>query len=525
MTRIMNMKHGQATREMTRRSLDALNGHGDPGRFGRMFPQLNPLAVADDPLFDLAVAMKDKNPGDGANNAKIPAGFTYLGQFVDHDITLDLTPLDLQKSDPLATQNFRSPALDLDSLYGPGPVLAPFMYQRDDKGRKLPKLLIGKAESSPGSIPPQPSTNIPAMPNDLPRTGHGRAVIGDERNDENLLVAQTHLALLKFHNAIVDWLLKKNTSLDIAKDRDFLFEEAQRLTRWHYQWIVLYDFVERLTEKGLIDRIRRDGRRFYRFKTRPYMPAEFSAAAYRLGHSMVRERYSHNRIFRPNGPIGGTTGTLELIFFFSGKSGAILGDNAAIANPADFPTGPGPVPTLPSNWVIDWRRYYDFNTPPHPDFALNLTRNLDAFIVPTLHTLPGEDARGAVLPFRNLKRGVQLGLPSGQDVARAMGVAPMSKADLEKGEDGAALKQAGLGATTPLWYYILKEAAELGKGERLGPVGSTIIAETFLGLVHGDQNSFLWQRQNWKPELPSDEPGTFTMVDLLKFVGDINPVG
>ena len=512
MTRILNMKHGQATREMTRLSLDALNGHADPGRFGRMFPALKPLVASDDALFQLASAMKDPNPADGSDNPKLPAGYTYLGQFIDHDITLDLTPLDVQKNDPLATQNFRSPALDLDSLYGPGPALAPYMYQRDAKGRKLPKFLIGKAEAS--------FDGTAELPNDLPRTSAGRAVIGDERNDENLLVAQTHLAFLKFHNAIIDWLEGRQPN----RDKDELFEEAQRLARWHYQWIVLHDFVERLTETGLIDRIRQEGRRFYRFKTRPYMPAEFAAAAYRIGHSMVRQDYSHNRVFRPGGPIG-ASGTLKLLFYFTGKSGAIIGDLAATADPADFPNGPGPVATLPSNWAIDWRRFYDFGTASAPDFTLNLSRKLDAFLIPELHGLPGEDGRFASLPFRNLRRGVQLGLPSGQDVARAVGVTPMSAADISKGTDGAAAHDAQLTKATPLWYYILKEAAEIGKGTRLGPVGTIILAETFLGLVHGDDKSFLWQRSNWKPELPSAEPGKFTMTDLLNFVGDINPLG
>ena len=122
MTHIIKMLHGRGTREMSARSLQALDGHADPGKFGRMFPKLEPLIIDDDPLFELGTAMKDAAPTDTAgDNPDIPGGFTYLGQFVDHDITLDLTPLDQQTADPLATQNFRTPALDLDSLYGPGP--------------------------------------------------------------------------------------------------------------------------------------------------------------------------------------------------------------------------------------------------------------------------------------------------------------------------------------------------------------------------------------------------------------------
>ena len=517
MTHIIKMLHGRGTREMSARSLQALDGHADPGKFGRMFPKLEPLVIDDDPLFELATTMKDAAPTDVAgDNPDIPGGFTYLGQFVDHDITLDLTPLDQQTADPLATQNFRTPALDLDSLYGPGPALAPFMYQRDLRGRQTPKLLIGKATES---FDPD-GGNLGELPNDLPRNTVGRALIGDERNDENLLVAQTHLAFLKFHNAIVDWLGQTRPGLDGGET----FEEARRLAQWHYQWIVLYDLVERLTEKGLIDTIRERGRRFYRFKTRPYIPAEFGAAAYRLGHSMVRETYDHNRVFRDGGV---APGSLGLLFTFTGKSGAIIGDLAAQADPADFPNAPGGAQAhLPSNWVIDWRRFYDFGTPPEPNFKVNQTRRLDPFVVPALHSLPGEQGRHAQLAFRNLKRGVQVLLPSGQDIARAMGADLLSPSDIaNSGDDGAAAAAHGMHKASPLWYYILKEASVMHVGRRLGPVGSTIIAETFLGLVHGDHESFMWLRSNWKPELPSANPGEFTMVDLLNFVGDVNPVG
>ena len=502
MTNILNVQHGEATREMTKMSLRALSGHADPGKFGRMFPFLEPLQVGDDALFALAEAMKDADPGStGGDNPDIPAGFTYLGQFIDHDITLDLTPLDKQVNDPLATENFRSPALDLDNLYGPGPALSPFMYQRDLKGQTTAKLLIGKATASSG---------IADLPNDLPRTSQGRAIIGDERNDENLLVAQTHLAFLKFHNAIVDWVTARQPTL--AKDE--IFREAQRLARWHYQWIVLYDFVERLTEKGLVDKIRQQGRRFYRFKSRPYIPVEFAAAAYRLGHSMVRQTYDHNRVF--------PSADFNLLFHFTGKSGAIIGDLAGAADPGDFERGPGPFAMLPSNWVIDWRRFYDMG--PVSGFTRNQSRRLDPYLVSELHGLPGEAGRHGNLAFRNLKRGVQVELPCGQDVARAIGVEPLGADEIANaGDDGAAAMAGGMHHRSPLWYYILKEARLRRDGRGLGPVGSTIVAETFLGLVHGDDKSFLWQRKNWKPELPSETEGHFTMKDLLRFVNDINP--
>jgi len=499
--------HGTAGRHPSREVLDALSGHDDPGMFGRMFAKLDPLEVADGPLQELAAAMKDADPGDTTgNNPNIPAGFTYLGQFVDHDITLDLTSIGEKEADPAATENFRTPALDLDSVYGLGPDGSRQLYARGaaaDGKTPGPKFLIGKTIDVPfGGVTGN-------FRNDLPRSPEGFALIGDHRNDENLVVAQTHLAMLKFHNTVCDLVSAGGTPAEQV------FKEARRIVTWHYQWMVLHDFVERLTQPGIVARILRDGRKFYRFKTTPFIPVEFSGAAYRLGHSMVREAYSHNRVFT----FGGTPATLQRLFQFTGLSGGIVGDLAP--NP---PTAPTPIPVLSSNWIIDWRRYFDFGPPANPaGVVLNSTRKLDPFLAPTLHTLPGG---GGNLAFRNLRRGVHLGLPSGQSVASHMGITnPLTPDEIASGPDGDAAKKHNLHLQTPLWYYILKEAHVRGNGERLGPVGATIVAEVFVGLVHGDHESYLWQKGvDWRPELPSKQAGTFTMTDLLRLVGDISPI-
>ncbi len=505
--------HGQHLRSLTAETLNVNSSHGDPGKFGRMFPDLPGLDADDDALFELAEAMVDTAMDSAGDNPAIPAGYTYFGQFVDHDITLDTTPLHVQEADPLATENFRTPALDLDSLYAEGPGRSPELYARHPEPPygHTNKFLIGTTSASPGQ-------NVPtALPNDLPRNTVGRALIGDERNDENLAVAQTHLAFLKFHNAVVDFLSREKPGLTGAEQ----FEEAKRIVTWHYQWIVLFDWVERLTEPGLVRTIKEQGRRFYRFKTTPYIPAEFSAAAYRLGHSMIREIYDYNRVFGTD-PGALTPASLQLLFGFTGKSGAIVG---ALADDPDVLPTPG-IPggklrDLPGNWIIDWRRFFDLDAAVRP----NASRKLDARMAPALKTLPGETDRNAVLAFRNLSRGVQVGLPAGQAVAQHMGLQPLSPEVVAAGVGGKAARKHGLHEQTPLWFYILKEAEQLHLGQRLGPVGSTIVAETFLGLVHGDQRSFLWQRKNWVPELPSEKPGHFTMTDMLRFVNDINPIG
>lgn len=476
--------------------------------FGRMFPHLLPNIVDDEPLRELADAMTDADPASAAgDNPNVPAGFTYLGQFVDHDLTLDLTALGEKESDPAAVANFRTPALDLDSIYGLGPDGSHHLYARNpgapDGNTPGPTLLVGRTINvAAGGVTGDHR-------NDLPRGAEGFALVGDDRNDENLIVAQTHLAILKFHNKVCEELAAAGTP------PQEVFAKARQKVRWHFQWLVLHDFVERITQKGIIDRVTERGRHFYRFKKTPFMPVEFSAAAYRFGHSMVREVYSHNRIFTPGGL---APATLQLLFRFTGLSGGIVGELAP-----DPPTAPTPVRVLPSNWIVDWRRFHEVALPNPPDVPLNLSRRLDPFVVPALHSLPGG---GGSLPFRNLKRGVMLGLPSGQDVARVMNIyQPLTPDEIASGPDGAVAQKHGLHLRTPLWYYILKEAQVRGNGERLGPVGTTIVSEVFVGLVEGDQQSFLSVNgRHWRPDLPSMTPGDFTMADLLRFVGEISPI-
>ena len=479
----------------------------DPGLFGRMFA-LPKFAPSDDALLELAKAMKDSTFA----NSKTSAGFTYLGQFIDHDITFDLTSLSEMIADPEAKENFRTPALDLDAVYGLGQGGSPHLYERDPVGLHIgPKLLIGTAGESDNLVG---TGKIPALPNhDLPRNPRtGMAAIVDPRNDENLIVAQLHLAMMNFHNKVVDKLAADNVP------HHEQFDRARRLTVWHYQWIVLHEFLETITgEKGIAARIMHQGRKFYRFRKWPFMPIEFAVAAYRFGHTMIRQRYSHNFVFRPG---GATPATLKLLFEFTAKSGKIVGD-------LQPPAQPLPQPTVPSNWVIDWRRFFDFKTPTTtPNFEFNFAQPIDPFLVAELHTLPGEDPAKpeAILPFRNLKRGVNMGLPSGQAVATKMGIPVLAPAKIATGPDGAVAKKHGFDKKTPLWYYILKEAEQLGGGEHLGPVGGTIVAEVLIGLVQGDPTSYLSAKPKFAPSLGA-KAGEFNMTDLLTFAGVVNPLG
>lgn len=473
------------------------------GKFGRIFPELRPLTPSVESLTELGDAMivEDTDTQDPAgDNETVPAGYTYLGQFIDHDITFDITSLQETLIDPLALRNFRTPMLDLDSLYGAGPNVQPYLYQLED-----PELfLIGQTtESDTG----RQGEKLPVMPNDLPRALSTLGLIGDPRNDENLIVSQLHLAFLKFHNKVVQEI-RNGTIKQESPIRKSAFEEARDLVIWHYQWIVIHDFLRRILDNEQLDLVLKDGPSFYKPTGDPFIPLEFSVAAYRLGHSMVRAAYDYNRVFTfldTDSKI--TNGTLELLFEFTAKSGR-----------RDTPLGLNP--TLPSNWIIDWRRFFELNSTVQVGFS----RKLDPFLVDPLKNLPNVPSPNS-LPVRNLLRGIKVGLPPGQSVARFMGFKPLTEAEISQGSDGEVAKKHNFHIESPLWYYILKEAQVQGDGKHLGQVGSRIVAEVFVGLLKADSSSFLVRKPEWKPTLPAQTLGTFTMVDLLNFVADINPIG
>lgn len=471
--------------------------------FGRMFPGLSPLVASDSDLASLAAAMRHQGPLDEAPRAECaPAGFTYLARFIEHDITFDPDPLSARTADPAMCRRFRTPSLDLDSLYGSGPGPHRFLFRQD-----VPKFLIGMTAQSKDAL----GVDLPPTPNDFERNRNGVPLIADYRNDEHVVVAQTHVAFLKFHNKVVDTLLAAGYGGEL------LFLEAARVVRWHYQWIVLYDFVQRFVEPGTVDHLLLEGRTLFQFDESPFIPLEFIAGVFRFVDSMVNDEYSHNRVFRPEAPRLAAA-SFEQLQRFTSLAGEING------------TQPGGFDVLPSNWVIDWRRWYDFRTPlTATAFELNRSGRIDPYLTSRLHALPGSrDARDGNLVFTHLHHGVMLGLPSGQDIAAELkidmpSIDALSADEIASGSDGEVAWHKGFHRQSPLWYYLLKEAQIKGQGSRLGPVGGRLLAEVFVGLLQGTPDSFL-SSPGWFPTLPSASPGTFTMTDLLQFVGDVSPI-
>jgi len=438
-----------------------------------MFPD-RPACEADAEAIERLVELMERRQGT-RQNLSVPAGFTYLGQFIDHDITLDPTPVVDKQRDPCALVNFRTPRLDLDSVYGLGPTVQPFLYDWRESEPPGTRLLVGH--------------NAVDATDDLPRNQQGRALIGDARNDENVIVAQLHLLFIHFHNAVVDHLVRQGTP------DGQLFETAQRIVRWHYQWIVVHDFLPRVVGPEMADRVLAPagdgtapttGREFFRWRREPFIPVEFSGAAYRFGHSMVRSDYGLKRL----PPTGAGQPAIPLFPHLSGFT------------------------WLPKAHVIDWERFFKLDRR-----APQASSTIDTAIATPLFHLPEGDPK---LPRRNLLRGLKLGLPSGQEVASAMRQSALTEEELRL--DGTVERHVRrvLLRSTPLWYYILCEA-ETGGGERPGPagrhlgaVGGRIVAEVLVGLLEGDPSSYLGEEPSWRPgELGTS--GDFTMATLVSF--------
>ena len=440
------------------------------GRFGRMF-RLPPFVPSDKRIAEIGALMLENlsGPAPELDNPGIPAGYTYLGQFIDHDLTFDPASSLERQNDPDALTNFRSPRFDLDCIYGRGPVDDPFLYDKAAAGQKL---LIGHHDDE----------------DDLPRNSQNTALIGDPRNDENIFVSQLQLTMLKFHNKVMDLVA---TGPGLRRGSETGFEASQRIVRWHYQWLVVHDFLRRvvgdemlggvLDESGPYPRV---DRHFYRWTNDPFMPVEFSVAAYRFGHSMIRGRYRLNTLVGPLPTFTADPVGQEPLGHFGGFR------------------------ILPPFWTIEWARFFEVDGAGKDE--LQASRLIDTKLADPLKALPPEiGGERPSLIDRNLTRSTRLLLPSGQDVAWYMGADVLSDAELALPDGGPA----------PLWYYVLKEAQVQAGGRHLGQVGGRIVAEVFLGLLEKDPSSYLRNEPRWKPFLPSATAGDFTMPDLIAFTG------
>jgi hypothetical protein len=510
-------------------------------------------------LREIAVEMVDQAP-QSHDNSQIPAAFTYIGQFIDHDITAgtdreisvseidvpDLTPL---KPDEVEANiaNLRTGRLDLDSLYG-GAVLQGGLANEivDEKLLRHPvwkaKLRLGTSTPT-GQLtvekPEDPARDVLRLgrlidsgtidlddidalsdelrsafttaPNEVNRQ---KAIIGDGRNDENLGVSQTHLAMARFHNVCVVHAHKVGGPSDLSSEDTFNF--ARNLTRWTYQWLIIHDYLPRICQKDVLASVISDKAPFYRkfFErvgpgdgSRLPMPLEFSVAAFRFGHTMARPDYDWNKHFGRDPGTLAERGDFRQLFRLTG--GATPPMHVVVSPQGDIQR----FPTLPDNWVVDWSRFLDESG----IFSDRFTRRLDTHLAPPLLEMfnepKGMHARMQDLAERNLRRSYRLAIPSAQACIasfadQGVNIATLSPKVLRNGPGGDALERSGMLDATPLWYYILREAEVQTDGETLGQLGSRLVAETLVGLIVNDPNSY-WSQ-------PGDDDGRWHPHNSIK---------
>jgi hypothetical protein len=400
---------------------------------------------------------------DTSADSSIPAGYIFFAQFIDHDVTLDTTS-DL-RGDPAELDvdtlpNIRSASLDLDCVYGFGPEASPHIYDAARSG------------------------HIAIHPNghDVARAHGGQALIGDPRNDENIFVSQIQLMFQRFHNKMYEERLAPEGN---CKHLD-RFEEAQKQCRYHYQWLVLFDFLKRLCDpcvfRHAVPKILAGDGSQYPYFHKPdahgklRMPVEFSAAAYRVGHTMVRSRYAANAQHLDIELFDERFGTLG----FSG---------------------------IPEDLVMDWR----YLLPVHRCIIPRMAKGIDPKLADEIQAMPlpvvnSRNPNDRALGFRNLMRGNVMRLPSGQQAAAALKekYGDCIEEGLDLGLDklpcGCEVDKDKIARDTPLFYYILRESEVRHQCQRLGPVGSAILLEVFGGmLVHCKETSFVHE-EDWQPD-------------------------
>lgn len=453
-------------------------------------------------LIELGLAMT--HTAGSTSTSSLPAGYTFLGQFIDHDLSFNANDDLSIGGPPVQLQSKRSPSFDLDSLYG----FEPDKVMNTELGREIyDGAKLKEGETSIDNDVFLASAKLKYL-HDVPRLpGSKQAALVDARNDENLAVAQTHLAFIKFHNAVLKQLPGGGSTLD-------LFWKAREKVIQQYQRVILDDFLPTILDPIVVKEMQDVGPTIFRLKPKeePFMPLEFAVAAFRMGHSLVASQYEWNAVFQSTNPRP-QPASLEELFIFSG-SGSL--NNFF---------------SLTSNWIIDWTRFFNFSGfPVQINKPSSQAGTIDAVIARRLASLPpipNHPASTASLAVRNLLRGLSVQLPAGQHIAKFLKypvLEPREFADLPYYD---TLRKFGFDEITPLWLYVLHEAKIQNRGERLGLVGSRIVAETILTLLQMSRNTILPPGTKWQP--PKEK---FGMAHFLVFVNEasdkkdfLNPLG
>jgi hypothetical protein len=542
----------------------AAGSHGSVGQDQQTFVRLLPprsRRYDPDKLRQLADQMignegdSASNEPDGEENLLMPAGYTYFGQFIDHDLTFDTTS-SLGNPGSIPT-NLRTPRLDLDCLYGTGPDNQPYLYAARSVGNLRKGVSLVPGRSLPGSPGRFDLPRIAEANGDtLAIADDARAIIGDPRNDENAIVCNLQAAFISFHNRVVEWV----EASGLVKEKD-LFVASQKIVRWTYQKIVVRDYLRRLIDPLVYESFRQDLRDLgedafvlYPLNTRQNftkIPLEFAGAAYRFGHSMIRTGYKLNTGHDPQKIFTPDKGIDSLVGFGRLRDDHWIEWNRFFPENDQFPAG-GPRP-LVNNDTSEERLQWAYR--------------IDTSLVDPLKVLPAVVSGGNSLADLNLRRGDLFRLASGQSVASVLGLDPLSPEylvvrDNARGSYGYIPIDPTFHHDTPLWFYVLAEAqrpmveawlannggvpgpakleeedllgTRLENGQfvgapvtQLGPVGGRILLETFYGLLFSDPDAYgriklaadmdLWR--GWLAHFTANGERSMSMATLLQVAG------
>jgi hypothetical protein len=475
----------------------ARTNHSAPkGYYSRLFGKpVHPITPDEEfKLVELGSAMRYGREREGTLTPRV--GYTYFGQFIGHDLTYDATHLAGPYAEPEKTPNFRTATFDLDHVYAGGPVGSPYLYE-------------GEAGAETFKI----GLTVPSgYRRDLP-IAHGHLLVGDlqdTRNVDNLLLRQLHVLFLKFHNEAIRQL-QSNPEMKGVRDslgQGSLFEQARRLVCWHYQWIIRHDYLPRILHNDVWQ---------YEQRRPPIapdkefrVPIEFALAAFRFGHSMVRNAYRlncrHKRV--------------------------LIGELMEL--------GQKPEP-ISDDDLVEWGTFFDGLPTSGPPASSSF---IDTSVSLAMHGLSAATIRLANkletidpsnLPVRTLLRGARAQLPSGQEVAEALlGAGKIRQWDRLTSSQlatdtcnnsGSVLAKHGLDGNTPLFYYVLKEAELKGDGLTLGPVGSHIVSHVIQSALEKDADGYIakagekWELPCWRFPSGLDRPVN-SLIGIVRLVGD-----
>jgi heme peroxidase len=457
----------------------------DSTHYGRLFPpgdrpstirEWLPLISA---LADLSNEMQDDGSRPPGRDIGIQAGYTYFGQFVDHDLTNDVTSLGDVASpeqlegtgiEPEQILNRQTPHLDLSHLYGKGP--------EDDSSKRFyqdgdAKLLVG--ERAPSTVRRKGPSNRSF---DVALDDNSRPLVADRRSSENIILRQIVAAFARLHNVAVEQWRARATGLTD------LFTRARLQTTWQFQWLVVNDYLPTILHPEVYDRVYVGKQPWFEWQTPQVfcIPIEWSVAAMRFGHSMVRDGYTLS---------DETDADLDTLLRLGLQSGPL--DPKYEVDWARFFQGAGQGGLATTAQPIDTFISKGMFRIPMGTLELFNSAKLPAFAKPALLS----HLQNLRLPLITLLRGAAMGLPSGQAVAEAFGVKTLNESQLTRGikgnitPQGRILLDQGLTKSTPLWYYILRESEVKENGNHLGRTASHIIAETIFAALYDDKESYV----------------------------------